>query len=213
MKTELLKLSCLALMLFTIFGCQECTDCENERDDTKDQLKETQLELEKCLADSEIKMSDDIYFNVVLSEDNNNDYQLIHIEGKYQLPYIILGKFKVKTVEKKCILQSITFKIKALDGKKYKFVKTPSYTYDRNSGYFKSTIDVELSSDAVSRDETLSSIDQEIAHKKILDVTVVNSKKLNEILQKEFGQEDDKSHWNIKCCGGAICKVKFDTGG
>ncbi|MCD2260432.1 hypothetical protein [Psychroserpens luteolus] len=214
MKTRILKLSCLALLLFTFFGCNDCSECEEKVKKTEEKLKVSEEKLKAHLAKSKIQTSDVIYFNVLLDESNNDEFQLIHIEGKYDLPYIILGKFKVKDVGKKCTLESITFKIKSIDGRNYKFANTPTYSYDTNEGKFKSLIEVELaSSSSRSNDVTLSRINREIEDKKILDVKVKNSTKLGQILQKKYGAEDDDKHWTIKCCGGAICKVKFDTGG
>lgn len=43
MKTRLLKLSCLALTLFTFIGCNDCSECEK---DCKDELKKIKTELE-----------------------------------------------------------------------------------------------------------------------------------------------------------------------
>lgn len=58
MKTKLLKLSCLALVLFTFFGCNDCSKCEKEIEDTKKELENTQKEFN--LIQSEIKALDSI---------------------------------------------------------------------------------------------------------------------------------------------------------
>lgn len=213
MKTRLLKLAFLTMMLVTFFGCFE--EYEKERDAFKDKLRHSEQKLKECVENKVYQESDAIYFNVVLSEDYNDDYQLIHLEGKYSMPYLIQGKFKVKFRDQKCYLESIAFKIISIDGGNYKISDIPTLRYDQTSGQFKSKIEVELSTSSIPTlgGPTLNNINLEVLHKKILDITVNNSKNLTQIFEDKFAQNDDDQHWTIKCCGGAICKVKFNIGG
>ncbi|MEM5566796.1 hypothetical protein WNY78_16870 [Psychroserpens sp. AS72] len=52
MKSKILKLSCFAILLFTFFGCNDCSECEKENKDLKEKL-------EICISNQENSKSND----------------------------------------------------------------------------------------------------------------------------------------------------------
>lgn len=204
MKTRFLKLSCFALVFFTFFGCNDCSECEKEI--TDEQKKEVTIEIENGVS-AQFEAFKEIKLPVFLGVETNNVPQHLHIEGGILNPFFIAGSF---TSEKKskniCTITNLKFEvIPSVTGNgpvNYKFDGEPKIESD-SSGGLKINITVVEDTKPLERGDDPNNISVslptpiDVNYNKIIDMTVKYSGSKKEVYiyeEVEF------------CCPPVICK-------
>lgn len=198
MKTKILKLSCFALLLFTFYGC--CDECKKE-------LKSTRASLENCQNNS--TNSGVVEFIANINPLNKDKYQLIHIEGKFEMPYFISAKFETENDDNEnnsCDILNVHVKVNSLDGNDYSFDGI-QYLEEKDDGKLHATISIiEGSNNTLAKMKIKTSNEKITSFRDQLIDVHVNAPKT---LINKFQNNNDKD-LRINCCNGVICQTKID---
>lgn len=204
MKTRILKFCCFAILLFTFFGC--CENCETELEETKKELKTIRGSLKDCQDNSTHGV---VEFITNINPSNKDKYQLIHIEGKYEMPYFISAKFETEGVTSQnnsCDILNVHLKINSLNGYDYSFYGTP-FLEENDDGKLHTTMAIIEGSSNTLAKVKIKTPDGKITsfRDQLIDVHVDAPKAL-----KDKFKDTNNNYWRIKCCNGVICQGKID---
>lgn len=204
-KTHIIyKVLSLVIFISIVFNCNDKTK-DSDKPITNNKSKTPSLKPESLLEMKE----DTLFFNVILSKEYNNKFQLVHMEGKYEMPFFILAKFtSVKTGQDTRKITEIEYKIHRNNNLFYKLREIPK-TDQESEDLIKSKIIVQSLERRPSEDNKKNSgINFEVKSGCVFDPKV----KLDDSLIELFSQEFDLNtldHYTILCCSGAICKAKL----
>ena len=211
MKTKLLNTLAVFFISISFFACKDGEILTQVESNSKE-IKQNSIKLDKLLDGNEVDiLNNAVILTVSLKKEHNNDYQVIHIEGKYRMPYLIMGKFKTDFNRNDCSIKEVDLRVVSLiDNKFFGFVNSPKIERDTN-GLLKLYAEIEETAATTNERRRIQNISIKAIHDEIMDMKIKNSEELQAYFDEE--KEYNENDIIIQCCGGAICKVRLSTGG
>jgi hypothetical protein len=126
------------------------------------------------------------------------------------MPYLIMAKFQTEFDNNNCTINQLELKLVSLfEGKFFRFTGKPKVKRDKSGMLVLHAKVEETSKRGAKEKRVIKNLKVAATHNEIMDMDIVNSKKLQDYLNQYSDDDDIK----ILCCNGAICKVRFNTGG